>query len=240
MTEVAAQLPGRRARADAGLRDRDIAPLGIIRRLRHPRDGACRHCAVGGTARDTMMSHYFCRELPLQSSALTLAVSALSRRVSPCTTAAPLVTGRCLAQLLPAVHVLAAPQAVRLSPVARPTDSHGAPTPPAVKHPIGSFHPRPPRHWTAPGESRHIGPAAKPPQAHRNAGGPGLTGIEPGPSLYLPIIAIPSAQQSRQTLSDTHQGEINTPASIHSAAARPRDAAVYGRRSRPSRRMLRI
>jgi len=66
-----------------------------------------------------------------------------------------------------------------------------------------------------------------------------LTGIEPGPSLYLPIIiAIPSAQQADGQRHPS--GEINTLASLHSAAARPRDAAVYGRRSRPSRRMLRI
>jgi hypothetical protein len=42
---------------------------------------------------------------------------------------------------------------------------------------------------------------------------------------------VPSRPRSRETVRDTHQGEINTPASIHSAAARPRDAAVYGRRS---------
>ena len=39
----------------------------------------------------------------------------------------------------------------------------------------------------APGGSRHIGPAAKPPQAHRNAGGPGVRLVsEPGPSLLSP------------------------------------------------------
>jgi hypothetical protein len=197
VAEVTAQPPSRRARADAGLRDRDMTPLGIIRRLRHPRDGACRHCAAAVTARDTMMSHYFCRDLPLLFPALTLAITALSRRVSPRATAAPLVTGRCPAQLLPAVHVLAAPQAVRLPPVARATDSDGAPTASAVKLPIGTLHPRPPSALDSAGGGRHKGPAAKPPQAHRNAGGPGLTGIEPGPSLYLPIIiAIPSAQQA--------------------------------------------
>jgi len=173
VAEVTAQPPSRRARAGAGIGGHGIARLGIIRRLRHPRDGACRHCAAADTSRDTMMSHYFCRDLPLQSSALTLAVSALSRRVSPRATAAPLVTGRCLAQLLPAVHVLAAPRAVRLSPVARATDSDGAPTVPAVKHPIGSFHPRPPQHWTAPGGGRHKGPAAKP---HRRTATPGARG----------------------------------------------------------------
>ncbi len=152
MAEVTAQLPRRRTRADAGgLGDRDIAPLGIIRRLRHPRDGARRHCAAGGTASGTTMSHYFCRGL--QSAALTLAVSALARRMIPRATAAPLIAGRCLAQLLLAVQVLAAAQAVRLTPVARATDPDGDPAAPAVKQPKGSLHPRPPQHWTAPGEA---------------------------------------------------------------------------------------
>lgn len=183
-----------------------MAALGIIRRLRHPRDGACRHCAAGEAARDTTMSHYFCRDLSLQPPALALAISALSRRMSPRAAAAPLVPRRCLAQLLPAAHVLAASQAVRLSPVARATDPDGAPTAPALIPPIGSLHPRPRSTGQRRGKQAYK-TCGEAPQAHRNAGGPGLTGIEPGPSLYLPTIitkeAIPSA--TRLTVSDTHQ-----------------------------------
>lgn len=130
-----------------------------------------------------MMSHYFYRDLLLQLLVLTLAVSALSRCVTPRAAAGPLIAGRCLAQLLPAVQVLTASRAIRLSPVARTTDPDGAPTAPAPIPPIGSLHPTPPAALDSAGGGRHKGPAAKPPQAHRNAGGPGLSGIEPGPSL---------------------------------------------------------
>jgi hypothetical protein len=100
-----------------------------------------------------MMSHYFCHRLSFGSTAQALAVLALSGRVSPCTAAGPLIAGSRLAQLLPAVQVLTAAQAVRLTPVARAADPDAAPTASAVKLPIGSLHPRPPQHWTAPGEA---------------------------------------------------------------------------------------
>ena len=218
-----------------------MVPLRIIRRLRHPRDGACRHCAAGTAARDTMMSHYFCRDLSLQPPALTLAVSALSRCVSPCAAAAPLVPGRCLAQLLPAAHVLAAPQAVRLSPVARATDPDGAPTAPALIPPIGSLHPRP----RSTGQRR--GKQAYKTCGEAPTGAPQRRG--PGVDWYRARALALSADNHNETghpvrhqddLQRYPSGEISPPASLHSAAARPRETAVYGRRSRPSRRMLRI
>jgi len=212
MAEVAAQLPRRRTRVDVGLGDRDIAPLGIIRRLRRPREGACRHCAVGGAANGTQMSHYLlgCRR-PLRTAALTLAVLSLSGCVIPRAAAAPLVTGCCLAQLLRAVQVLTAAQAVRLSSVARAADPNGDPAAPAVKLPKLRFHLHPPQHWTAPGEAGIKGLRPAPTGAPQRRG-PGVRVVsEPGPSLYLAasitkeLAASAIGQSGKRHLSGKHR-----------------------------------
>ncbi len=227
MAEVTAQLLARRTRADAGgLGDRDIAPLGIIRRLRHPRDGARRHCAAGGTASGTTMSHYFCRGL--QSAALTLAVSALARRMIPRAAAAPLIAGCRLGA------VASRGSAPCSRPGSTPDPGRTGDRPRRRSRRAGSdtadrqLAPTPPAALDSAGGGRHKGPAASTPQAHRSTGGPGLTGIEPGPSLYLPIIitkeAIPSA--TGQMVSNPHQGNIN-------AGVKPA-RRQRGRRMRPS------
>jgi hypothetical protein len=183
VAEGAIQPPRRRAGARAGLGGRRFAPLGIIRRLRHHSDRAARYCAAGANASESMMSHSFFRGRPLTTA---LAVSTLSRRMVQRSAAAPLIARRGPTQLLTPTHLLAVPWAIRLSALTPAADPNGDPAAPAVVPPIRS-HPHAPRaqRWTAPGGSRHIGPAAKPPQAHRNAGGPGSEWYRsPGPRFY--------------------------------------------------------
>ena len=130
------------------------------------------------------MSHFFFRGRPLTTA--TLAVATLSRRMVQRSAAAPLVACRGPTQLLTPTYLLAVPWAIRLSALTPAADPNGDPAAPAVVPPIRS-HPHAPRaqRWTAPGGSRHIGPAAKPPQAHRNAGGPGSEWYRsPGPRFY--------------------------------------------------------
>ena len=80
--------------------------------------------------------------------------------------------------MIPPVQVPAAAQAIRLTPVAWPAHPDRSPAAPALIQPIVCPHPTPPRTTLdSAGGSRHIEPAAKPPQAHRNAGGPGSSGI---------------------------------------------------------------
>ncbi len=130
------------------------------------------------------MSHSFFRGRPLTTAAL--AVATLSRCMVQRSAAAPLVARRGPTQLLTPTHLLAVPWAIRLSALTPAADPNGDPAAPAVVPPIRS-HPHAPRaqRWTAPGGSRHIGPAAKPPQAHRNVGGPGSEWYRsPGPRFY--------------------------------------------------------
>ena len=226
----------RRTGARADLGGHRLARLGIIRRLRQHSNRAARHCAAGPNPGGSTMSHFFCRSRLLTTAAL--AVSTLSRRMVQRSAAAPLVAHRGSTQLLPPTHLLAVPWAIRLSALARAADPNGDPAAPAVIPPIRS-HPKPPaQRWTAPRGSRHIGPAAKPPQAHRNAGGPGSDWYRsPGPRFYLPI-SIAKEPRRLAPAADHDQLDLGKPAyrrhRSRSAAARPQEAAVYGRRSRPS------
>jgi hypothetical protein len=176
MAELTAQLP-RSTRAGAGLGGHDIVvSLRIICRLRRgPLHGAHRHCEAFGAGNGTQMSHYFAScGGPLGTMAL--AVPMLSGRVTLPPAASTLVTGGRLAQLLPATQLPAVPRAVDLSAVAGPTNSNDDPAASAVKEPKLRLHLPSFAALDSAGGSRHIGPAAKPPQAHRNAGGPGSSG----------------------------------------------------------------
>ena len=180
-----------------------------------------------------MMSHSFFRGRPLTTAAL--AVATLSRRMVQRSVAAPLVARRGSTQLLAPTHLLAVPWAIRLSALTPAADPNGDPAAPAVVPPIRS-HPHAPRaqRWTAPGGSRHIGPAAKPPQAHRNAGGPGSDWYRsPGPRFYADkhseTASAPGSGSRSRSIKPAHRRHRS-----RSAAARPQEAAVYGRRSRPS------
>ena len=243
MAEVAAQLPWRRARAGADRGNHGIATLGIICPLRRPRDEACRHCALGRGADETLMSHYiFGRRWPLTTAAL--AVLALSGRVMPRAAAAPLITGGRLALLLPSAQILTASRAVRLSPVAWPTDPNGDPAAPAVKLPKLRLHLHAPRGTgQRRGEAGYKGPAASP---HRRTATPGARGQSGIGTRALALCAVKDNERDHRHhvrgRSATASGEISTRRrQTRSAAARPpRKAAVYGRPSRPSHRMIRI
>ena len=182
------------------------------------------------------MSHFFFRGRPLTTA--TLAVATLSRRMVQRSAAAPLVACRGPTQLLTPTHLLAVPWAIRLSALTPAADPNGDPAAPAVVPPIRS-HPHAPRaqRWTAPGGSRHIEPAAKPPQAHRIAGGPGSSGIGARALAFYLAASItnapapPAIGGGRSATSFRERSARRR--QTRSAAARPQDAAVYGRRSRP-------
>ena len=216
MAEVAAQLPWRRARAGAGRGDHGIATIGIICRLRRPRDGACRHCALGRAADGTQMSHYiFGRRWPLTTAAL--AVLALSGRVMPRTAAAPLITGGRFALLLPSAQVLTAARAVRLSSVAWPTDPNGDPAAPAVKLPKLRLHLHTPAALDSAGGRQAIKGLRQAPTGAPQRRGPGVRVVsEPGPSLY-----VPSRITKETTVTRCGDGQQQHQGKYQRAAAKP-------------------
>ncbi len=86
------------------------------------------------------MSHYFChRPLTAVALAILMLTGGMMARPAP----APLVAGRRPPQLLGAASLLAAPQAVRLAPIARATNTEALPTAPALKEPNIRLHPPP-------------------------------------------------------------------------------------------------
>src|SRR5207244_1595259 len=99
-----------------------ITALGIIRRLRHPRGGACRHCAGDRAVRGTLMSHYFFGAPPLCPT--TSAVTALSRCVMLSAAAGALITRCGTAQRLPTAQSRAAARAIHLAAVALAAQAH--------------------------------------------------------------------------------------------------------------------
>lgn len=184
------------------------------------------------------MSHYiFGRRWPLTTAALMLAVLSLSGRVMPRAAAAPLITGGRLALLLCSAQVLTAPRAVRLSPVAWPTDPNGDPAAPAVKLPKLRLHLHPPSGTgQRRGEAGYKGPAASPHRRTATPGARGQSGIGTRAPALCAVKDNERAYRHRvRGRSATASGEISTRRhQTRSAAARPpREAAVYGRPSRP-------
>ena len=116
------------------------------------------------------MSHYFCRRGPLASVAP--AVLVLAGRMMTCPASAPLVAGRRPPQLFGAAGLLALPQAVRLTPIARAADPYVDPAAPALKEPKLHSYPLPAALDSA-GGGRHKGPAASPTGAPQRRG-PGV------------------------------------------------------------------
>ena len=183
------------------------------------------------------MSHYiFGRRWPLTTAAL--AILALSGRVMPRAAAAPLITGGRLALLLPSAQILTASRAVRLSPVAWPTDPNGDPAAPAVKLPKLRLHLHAPRGTgQRRGEAGYKGPAASP---HRRTATPGARGQSGIGTRALALCAVKDNErghrhQKRRTVSNSIRGNINAPAPNPLGGS---EAAQEGGRLRPAQPAL--
>jgi len=135
MTEVTAQ--NSRRRGLIRTRGARFTTL-IIRALRDPRGGGCRHCAGGAEADGTLMSHYFFgRALAVTA---TGSVATLSRRMMQRAAARALVSRRRRSQGVAPAQPRTPRSAVTLTALTRTAYPHGSTAPLAAEEPKALAH----------------------------------------------------------------------------------------------------